>query len=78
MKLTIKASQGREKRGHWEMVKGRLLLRQARGNGARSLLKLRTFLGILLQPVAITETLSNGVYVTKERLGKRIQSYRQT
>lgn len=76
--LTIKASQGREKRGHWEMVKGRLLLSQARGNGAGSLLKLKTFLGILLQPVAITEALSNGVYVNKERLGKRIQSYRQT
>lgn len=68
-KLTIKTSQGREKRGHWKIVMGMLLLRQAKRNRARSLLKLRTFLGILLLPVAITGTLSNWVYINKERLG---------
>lgn len=72
--LTIKTSQGREKRGHWEIVMGRLLLRKAKRNRARSLLKLRTFLGILLLPMAIPGTLSNRIYVNNERLGKRIQS----
>lgn len=64
--LTGKASQGRGKRGHWELVKGRLLLGQARETGREasacySQAKLRTFSGILLLPMAMTEALSNEV-----------------
>lgn len=47
---------------------GQAIIEEGRGNRARSLLKLRTFLGILLLPVAKTGTLSNGVFVNKERL----------
>lgn len=58
--MTVKASQGKGKREHWELVKGRLLL----GPGALaccSQAKLRAFSVILLLPVAVTENLSSQV-----------------
>lgn len=65
-KLTVKASQGKAKRRHWELVKGSLLLGPARQTGPGVLAccsqaKLRAFLVILLLPVTVTESLSSEV-----------------